>query len=79
MVHIASARLTPRPVGPTAVKVYTNAKRVMLVLNGIEFGSAKPAGGIATWPSVPLVAGRNELRVRTDTGATDSVTWEGRP
>jgi beta-galactosidase/beta-glucuronidase len=79
MVHIASARFTPRPAGPTSVKAYTNGKRATLELNGVVIGTATAADRIATWPDVPLAPGRNVLSVRTDAGAADSVVWEGRP
>jgi beta-galactosidase len=77
MIHIASARLTPRPAAPTAVKAYTNARRATLELNGAVVGSVEPVDGIAVWRDVPLAAGRNTIGVRTDTGASDSVVWEG--
>ena len=79
MVHIANRRLTPRPAGPTPVKVYTNAARVTLQLNGQPVGTAPVTDGIAIWPAVPLQAGRNLLAVITDQGATDAVTWAGEP
>lgn len=77
MVHIAGRRHTPRPAGPVAVKAYTNAARATLELNGRVLGTATSAHGIALWPGVPLAPGHNVLRVRTDSGASDSVVWEG--
>jgi beta-galactosidase len=77
MIHLTSARLTPRPAAPTAVKAYTNGRRATLELNGVVFGSVEPVDGIAVWRDVPLVAGRNTIGVRTDTGASDTVVWEG--
>jgi hypothetical protein len=35
--------------------------------------------GIATWPGVPLQAGRHHLEIVADNGATDSITWETVP
>jgi beta-galactosidase len=61
------------------VKVYTNAERATLELNGRPIGSARAANRIVLWPDVPLEPGRNTLVVRTDAGATDAVVWEGRP
>jgi len=77
MVHITSPRFSPRPAGPTPVKVYTNAERVTLEVNGVALASKTPVDRIATWQDVPLVAGRNVLSVRTEAGVTDTVTWEG--
>jgi hypothetical protein len=79
MVHIASPRLTPRPAGPTAIKVYTNAQRVTLRVNGVVLGSEYPANRIAVWREVPLPPGRNEIVVHTDAGASDTVVWECTP
>ena len=78
MVHIASPRFTPRPAGPVPVKVYTNAARVTLEVNGVAFAGKTPVDRMAVWPDVPLAVGRNVLSVRTEAGATDSVEWEGR-
>jgi beta-galactosidase len=78
MVHIASARLTPRPAGPTAVRVYTNTRHLTLAVNGVVVGTANPVDRIAVWPDVRLVPGRNEIDVRSDdAGVRDTVVWEG--
>lgn len=79
MVHIASRRLTPRPAGATAIKAYSNARRVTLRVNGVDVGSEYPADRVVVWRDVPLAPGRNEITVLTDAGASDSVVWEGAP
>jgi hypothetical protein len=79
MVHITSRRHSLRPAGPTAVKVYTNAARVTLEVNGKPVGSKEPADRIAVWPQVALATGRNVLRVSTEAGPTDTVVWEASP
>ena len=79
MVYITSRRHTLRAAGPTAVKVYTNAARVTLELNGKRVGSKEPADRIAVWPNVTLASGRNVLRVSTEAGLTDTVVWEATP
>ncbi|MFZ5551259.1 MAG: glycoside hydrolase family 2 TIM barrel-domain containing protein [Pseudomonadota bacterium] len=79
MVHITSRRHTLRKTGPNAVKVYTNAARVTLEVNGKSIGSMEPADRIAEWPEVALAAGRNVLRVSTEAGLTDTVVWEASP
>jgi hypothetical protein len=78
MVHIAARRHTPRPAGPAAVKAYTNAGRATLEVNGRVLDTVAPSEGIARWDGVPLAPGRNVLRVHTDSGASDTVVWEGR-
>jgi beta-galactosidase len=79
MVHIGSRRFTPRPAGVAAVKVYSNARRVTLRLNGERVGSMDVVDRIAVWPEVRLQPGRNEVSVTADNGASDSVVWEATP
>ena len=79
VVYITSRRHTLRTAGPAAVKVYTNAARVTLELNGKAIGSKEPSDCIALWPQVTLAAGRNVLRVKTEAGLTDTVIWEASP
>jgi beta-galactosidase len=79
VVYIASRRHTLRAAGPTAVKVYTNAARVTLEVNGKPVGSKEPSDRIAVWPQVALATGRNVLRVSTEGGLTDTVVWEATP
>ncbi|MGM9490003.1 glycoside hydrolase family 2 TIM barrel-domain containing protein [Ideonella sp. YS5] len=79
VVYITSRRHTLRAAGPTAVKVYTNAARVTLEVNGKAVGSKEPSDRIAVWPQVALATGRNVLRVSTEGGLTDTVVWEASP
>jgi beta-galactosidase len=79
MAHLAGRRHTPRPAGPVDVKAYTNAKSLTLKVNGTPVGTATVQQGIATWPGVPLRAGRHHLEIVADNGATDSITWETVP
>jgi beta-galactosidase len=79
MVYIAGRDRTTLPAGPATVKVYTNAGRVTLEVNGIECRRARRFDRVAVWRDVPLAPGRNVVAVRTDSGATDSVVWEGTP
>jgi beta-galactosidase len=78
MVHIVGRRDAPRAAGKASVKVYTNAQRVTLEVNGTTFGVARP-GRICVWQGVQLAAGRNVLTVRADTGEADTVVWECSP
>lgn len=78
MVHLAGRRHTPRPAGPTAVKAYSNARSATLELDGRVIGTSAVTQGIVAWTDVPLAPGPNVLRVRTDSGATDTVVWQGR-
>jgi beta-galactosidase len=78
MVHIAGRRDAQQPSGHASVKIYTNAPRVMLEVNGATFGVARP-GRICVWHGVPLAPGSNTLTVRTDSGVTDTVVWDCAP
>jgi len=78
MVHIAGRRDALRPSGHASVKIYTNAQRVTLEVNGATFGVARP-GRICVWHGVPLAPGSNTLTVRTDSGVTDTVVWDCAP
>lgn len=79
VLHIANRRASPRAAGPAEVKVYTNARRVTLQLNGAALPAAAVQGGVARWPGVVLQPGRNHLTARGDTGATDQITWVAVP
>lgn len=78
MVHIVGRGDATRSPGDVSVKVYTNAHRVTLDVNGATFGVARP-GRICVWHGVPLAPGRNVLTVRADTGVTDTVVWDCAP
>ncbi|WP_284615022.1 glycoside hydrolase family 2 protein [Aquabacterium humicola] len=79
MVHIASRRLSPRPAGSVTLKAYSNARRLTLEVSGRVVGSADVIDRIATWPGVVLAPGRQQIVVRGDHGAGDSVAWEVTP
>jgi beta-galactosidase len=79
MVHITSRRFTPRPAGPADIKVYTNAARVMLAVNGVAWPAQTPVDHVATWRGVPLAPGRTRLEASTPDGARDAVVWVALP
>jgi len=79
MVHIASRRFSPRPAGPVTVKAYSNARRLTLEVNGRALGGAEVIDRIATWSGVVLAPGRQQIVVRGDHGASDSVEWQVAP
>jgi beta-galactosidase len=54
MAHIASPRFTDRRSPVAEVKVYTNAERVTLSLNGAEIGERPVEDHRAVWPEVVL-------------------------
>jgi hypothetical protein len=77
MAHITSRRMTPRAAGPAMVKVYSNAPRVRLRLNGVDQGEQAPVDHVAVWPSVMLKPGDNLVQVVStlDAAVQDSVVW----
>jgi beta-galactosidase len=79
VVHITSARFSPRPAGEVTVKAYSNASRLTLEVNGQGLGSAEVVDHVARWPGVVLQPGPQVLVVRADSGAADRVEWEVRP
>jgi beta-galactosidase len=79
MVHISSPRFSPRPAGPTSIKVYSNGKRATLILDGKSLGALSVKDHLAQWSAVALSPGRHHLSVSTDHGATDAIDWDCTP
>ncbi|MEP6939014.1 MAG: glycoside hydrolase family 2 TIM barrel-domain containing protein [Rudaea sp.] len=78
VLHITSRRYTDRAYPFVEVRVYSNADRATLTVNGESRGEAACPGRICVWPEVALRAGHNEVAV----GATisgkalsDRVEW----
>ena len=68
MVHINSKRFAVRGIDHMAVKVYSNAPEIELVVNGKSLG--KKSGTYATfvWEDVPLKVSTNEVIARGEQG-----------
>lgn len=79
VLHLASRRLSRRPAGPTTIKAYSNARELTLDVNGQRVGTVPVVDRVATWPAVPLAAGRAVLTVRDDRGLDDRVEWQIEP
>jgi beta-galactosidase len=80
---ITSKRFTVRGVEKIPVKVYTNAPRVTLTVNGTSLGEKAVENGTALWDQVSLRQGANEV-VATATGRDgkplrDTCTWTYTP
>ena len=79
MVHITSARLTPRKLPATEVKIYSNCDEVGLKVNGKFIGTARPDPlHICRFPSVTLVSGKNTIEATAHAymaDFSDSCTW----
>ena len=59
MVHIVSKRYSPRPVGSTEIRVYSNCESVELLLDGKSLGLKESADGIYTWDNIALTEGEH--------------------
>jgi beta-galactosidase len=81
MVHITSRRLTPRVAERVTVKIYSNAPRVRLTLDGVDQGAREVVDHIAAWPDVALKPGDNLVQVvsSADRSVQDSVVWTYEP
>jgi len=81
MVHITSRRMTPRAVQPAAVRVYSNAPRLRLTVNGVDQGEREVLNHVAAWPGVTLKPGDNQVQAASvvDPAVQDSVVWRYEP
>lgn len=61
MVHITSKRFSPRPIGATEIKAYSNCESVELFLNGVSLGRKNSEDKINVWSDVMLRAGENHI------------------
>jgi beta-galactosidase len=79
MVYITSRRFTERTNAVTEVKVYSNAPKAELSLNGISLGQRQNDGNsVFVWKDVKLTAGENKVEARAVVkGKTinDSCIW----
>jgi len=63
VLYITSRRFVQRTNEVTEVKIYSNAKRVELFVNGKSQGIAKPDElHIARWTKVNLASGKNSIK-----------------
>jgi beta-galactosidase len=79
VVHITSRRDTPRLKAETDVKVYSNAPKVELSLNGASQGEKPVVEGVARWAGLTLRPGTNGVEaVGSVEGSrvSDRVTWD---
>jgi beta-galactosidase len=81
MVHITGRRTTPRTAQPAAVRVYSNAPRLRLTVNGVDLGEREVLNHVATWPGVTLKPGDNRVQAASavDPAVQDSVVWRYEP
>jgi len=78
VLHINGRRYPDRAYPAADVRVYSNAARVGLSLNGRNLGTAPCPDRICVWPNVRLDAGRNLIAARATIGGrkiTDQIVW----
>lgn len=67
VLYITSRRFTERTDPTTSVKIYSNARRVILTVNHQSLGPAdSSADCVFTWQKVQLVAGTNTIEATAD-------------
>lgn len=75
LLYIAGRRFAERPAGETEVKVYANAPRVELFVNGVSRGTVASDTHIFRW-KVTLATGANRVEARAG-GLADACTITG--
>ena len=75
MLALANRRATPRTGLHADVKVYTNAARVALQVDGVDLPEATTRDHIARWADVALHPGVNRITASADGGLTDTLEW----
>jgi beta-galactosidase len=79
MVYITSRRFTERTNAVTDVKIYSNAGKVELLLNGKSRGKRSDGTNcVFIWKDVPLKPGENRVEARAEgdgKSLSDSCVW----
>ena len=79
-LYITSRRFIERTNAVTDVKVYSNSRKVELLVNGKSQGAVKNDGNaVFVWKGVTLVKGENTVSVKASKDGkklTDQCTWE---
>ena len=78
-LYIASRRFTERTNAVTDVKVYSNAGKVELLLNGKSKGKlGNGTNGVFIWKDVQLQSGENQVTAKAERDGkklSDSCVW----
>jgi beta-galactosidase len=79
VLYITSRRFTERTNAVTDVKIYSNAKEVELLMNGISQGKHNDGTNcVFVWKNVELKSGENKVEAKAENGGanlTDSCIW----
>ena len=79
VLYITDRRFTERTNAVTDVKIYSNAGKVELRLNGKSLGtSSDGTNGVFIWKDVSLKPGENRIATKAERGGkelSDSCVW----
>ncbi len=79
VLYITSRRFTERTNAVTDVKIYSNAAKVKLLLNGVSQGKRSDGTNcVFVWKEVRLSPGENQVEARAERDGkslTDSCAW----
>ena len=79
MVYITSRRFTERTNAVTDVKIYSNAPKAELFVNGTPQGTrANDGNAVFLWPDVKLAPGKNTIEARAERNGqslSDHCEW----
>jgi beta-galactosidase len=78
-LYITSRRFTERTNAVTDVKVYSNANKVELLVNGISLGETRNATNcVFIWKNAELKSGENQIKARAELDGknlSDNCVW----
>jgi len=79
VLYLTSRRFTERTNAVTDVKIYSNAGKVELLLNGVSQGArSNGTNGVFVWPEVKLSPGENRVQARAKRAGkslSDECVW----
>jgi len=79
VLYLTDRRFTERTNAVTNVKIYSNAAKVELRLNGVSQGEhSGGTNGVFLWPNVTLQPGENKVEARAERAGqslSDECTW----
>lgn len=78
MLHITAKRFATRGVESIPVKVYSNADKVSLTVNGVSLAEKTGENGVFVWENVKLNEGVNKVTAKAG-ALTDSAEWTYKP
>lgn len=82
-LYITDRRFVDRTDSITSVKIYSNAKKAELFINGVSQGvQANDGNAVLVWPNVQLSPGKNTIEARAQIKGqkvSDDCVWNLRP